>query len=124
MVYCEIFIQVPFFLVAAYAYLAGERAPAACTLGPTPPSPPQASALPVNSSVPHTAPPVLTPSLAHPRTTPPPPAGTGWNGIRIPAIMYGVHAATTVVPMLADIWAGAAVTHTLARVGARGGGGG
>ncbi|KAF8061061.1 tmem97 [Scenedesmus sp. PABB004] len=32
---------------------------------------------------------------------------TGANWVRVPAIAYGVHAATTVVPMLADIWAGA-----------------
>ena len=31
----------------------------------------------------------------------------GCNWIRIPAIMYGVHAATTVVPMLADFYMGA-----------------
>jgi ABC-type phosphate transport system permease subunit len=30
----------------------------------------------------------------------------GCNWIRIPTIMYGVHAATTVVPMLADFYYG------------------
>ena len=30
----------------------------------------------------------------------------GCNWIRIPAIMYGVHAATTVIPMLADFYYG------------------
>jgi hypothetical protein len=33
-------------------------------------------------------------------------AAVGCNWIRIPAIMYGVHAATTVVPMLADFYYG------------------
>lgn len=33
-------------------------------------------------------------------------AAAGRNWIRIPAIMYGVHAATTVVPMLADFYYG------------------
>eukprot|EP00879_Flechtneria_rotunda_P005752 GHRR01006053.1.p1 GENE.GHRR01006053.1~~GHRR01006053.1.p1 ORF type:complete len:169 (+),score=7.73 GHRR01006053.1:597-1103(+) len=51
-VWCEVAIQLPFFLIASYAYLVGR------------------------------------------------------NWIRIPAIMYGVHAATTVVPMLADFWYG------------------
>ncbi|KIZ02554.1 Transmembrane protein 97 [Monoraphidium neglectum] len=47
-VWCEVCIQLPFFLIATYAYIAGKS----------------------------------------------------W--IRIPAIMYGVHAATTVLPMLAE----------------------
>ncbi|KAF6255027.1 hypothetical protein COO60DRAFT_1537625, partial [Scenedesmus sp. NREL 46B-D3] len=51
-VWCELVVQLPFFFIAAYAYLAGR------------------------------------------------------NWIRIPAIMYGVHAATTVVPMLADFYYG------------------
>lgn len=115
-VWCEVLLQLPFFFVAAYAYAAGAagaraaaglqqgrlRAVAASRARPAMAGAgggqcgcTQAGALLAWHSSIHS-----NTQVSHTRTRR---AGKSW--IRIPVIMYGVHAATTVIPMLAEFQA-------------------